>query len=205
MHLLCDIDGVHIPFPGPSGEIPLGFRTDHVTPTGYDEPVKIWLNPVTGRLVLDLATRYALTPWWCTSWRADAAPLIGSRLGLPTWDHIDLPRLPLTTSHPGGYLWKRDTIARHFTDQALIWIDDDFTPADHTWASDRTQAGLLTILVQPNPYLGLTIADLEMSGLNQAAERRLRSRKEICARPGNRLPAVPTETEPPTWHPSSLR
>ncbi|WP_405086917.1 hypothetical protein [Microbispora sp. NBC_01389] len=197
MYLLCDIDGVHIPFPGPNSEIPPGFHTHHVTPTGYAEPVKIWLNPATGQLVLDLANRYALTPLWCTSWRADAAPLIGGRLGLPNWDHVDLPRLPLTTSHPDGYLWKRDTVARLFTDDVLLWIDDDFTPADHTWAGDRTQAGLLTILVQPNPHLGLTIADLERCGLNQqpGAERRRRFRRGARA---DRLPNVPAKAEPPT-------
>ncbi|MEV1241830.1 hypothetical protein [Nonomuraea sp. NPDC049750] len=167
MHLLCDIDGVHIPFPSPNGQTPTGFHTHHVAPTGYEDPVKIWLNPATGSLVLDLATRYGLTPLWCTSWRADAAPLIGTRLGLPIWDHIDLPRLPLTTSHPDGYLWKRDTITELFTDQPLIWIDDDFTPADHSWARDRTEARVLTILIQPDPYIGLTIADLEKSGLSK--------------------------------------
>ena len=171
MYLLCDIDGVHIPFPGPGGETPLGFLTHHVIPTGYDKPVEIWLNPATGRLVLDLATSYALTPLWCTGWRADAAPLIGSRLGLPTWDHIDLPRLPLTTSHPDGHLWKRDTVARLFTEHALVWIDDDFTPADHTWARHRTERGLLTMLIQPDPFQGLTSADLETSGLDRAVER----------------------------------
>jgi len=202
MHLLCDIDGVHIPFPGPAGEIPGGFRTHHVTPTGYSEPVAIWLNPATGRLVLDLTTRYVLSPVWCTSWRADAAPLVGSLLGLPTWDHIDLPRLPLTTSHPNGYLWKRDTITQLFTDQPLVWIDDDFTLADHTWAGDRTTTGVLTILIQPNPYLGLTAADLEATGLNEIAEWRSRARAGKCVRYGESMPDGPADMEPLTWHPS---
>ncbi|MER5644399.1 class I SAM-dependent methyltransferase [Streptosporangium sp. NPDC002524] len=125
-----------------------------------------------------LKIQRALSPVWCTSWRADAAPLVGSLLGLPTWDHIDLPRLPLTTSHPNGYLWKRDTITQLFTDQPLVWIDDDFTPADHTWAGDRTTTGVLTILIQPNPYLGLTTADLEATGLNEIAEWHSRTRRK---------------------------
>lgn len=160
MYLLCDIDGVHIPFPGPDGSVPLGFQRHRVTPTGYAEPVQIWLNPATGRHLLDITVNYSITPLWCTSWRADAHPLIGARLGLPVWEHIDLPRLPLTTSHPNGYLWKRDTIAELFDDQPLIWIDDDFTPADHAWAAQRTATGTNTILIQPNPYTGLTLIDL---------------------------------------------
>ncbi|MDX6743802.1 hypothetical protein [Actinocorallia sp. A-T 12471] len=159
MHLLCDIDGVHIPFPTPDGQIPDGFHTHHVTPTGHAEPVKIWLNPTTGRLLLDLVARLPLTPLWCTSWRADAHPLIGTRLALPAWDYVDLPRLPLTTSHPNGYLWKRDTVAA-LHKEPLIWIDDDFTPADHTWAHNRTTSGTPTLLIQPNPHIGLTQADV---------------------------------------------
>lgn len=161
MYLLCDIDGVHIPFPGADEEIPTGFQTHYVTPTGYDEPVKIWLNPATGRLLLDAIAALPLTPLWCSSWRADSAPLIGRPLGLPTWDHIDLPRLPLTSSHPNGYLWKRDTVAPYVGHKPLIWIDDDFTPADHTWAEQREAAGAATLLIQPDPYRGLQTSDLE--------------------------------------------
>lgn len=162
MYLLCDIDGVHIPFPGPHGEIPAGFQRQTVTPSGYEKPVEIWLNPATGRALLDAIAHLTLTPLWCSSWRADSAYLIGNRLGLPTWGHLDLPYLPITTSHPNGYLWKRDTVADFVSDgQPLIWIDDDFAPVDHTWARQRTEAGAETLLIQPDPYVGLRPADLE--------------------------------------------
>lgn len=162
MYLLCDIDGVHIPFPGSGGQIPPGFEIDHVTPTDYTDPVKIWLNPATGRLLLDTITSLPLTPLWCSSWRADSAPLIGTRLALPTWDYVELPRLPITTSHPNGYLWKRDAVADLVRDgQPLVWIDDDFTDNDHTWAQKRSSSGAMTLLIQPDPYLGLCESDLE--------------------------------------------
>lgn len=165
MYLLCDIDGVHIPFPGPDGRIPADFRPRLVTPTGYDEPVKIWLNPATGRLLLNAIAGLPLTPLWCSSWRADSAPLIGDPLGLPRWAHVDLPRLPLTTSHPDGYLWKRDAVEPFVNDgRPLIWIDDDFTPADHAWAEQRTASGAPTLLIQPDPYVGLQPADLAPLG-----------------------------------------
>jgi hypothetical protein len=127
-----------------------------VLPAGYDEPVPIWLNPAHGRLLADLIAISELEPVWCTSWRADASPLIGNRLGLPPWPHVDLPHLPLTTSHPDGYLWKRDHVAAHAGGQPLAWIDDDFArPADYDWASARTAAGGPTLLIQPDPYTGI--------------------------------------------------
>jgi hypothetical protein len=178
MYVLCDIDGVHIPFPGPNGEIPLGFEPHHVTPTGYSDPVKIWLNPATGRLLTAALAALPAEPLWCSSWRGDSAPLIGSRLGLASWGCIDLPRLPLTTSHPNGYLWKRDTVAELVSNgQPLVWIDDDFTDLDHAWAADRTATGAATLLIEPDPYHGLRAADLEplgsWNGLHQTKRRAL--------------------------------
>ncbi|OXY87467.1 hypothetical protein BEK98_43855 [Streptomyces diastatochromogenes] len=32
------------------------------------------------------------------------------RRRLPPFPHIDLPRPHITTSHPNGYLWKRDRV-----------------------------------------------------------------------------------------------
>lgn len=68
--------------------------------TGDDKPVTIWLNPTHGPLLDDLITDTGLDPVWCTSWRADAAALIGPRLGLPPWPHLDLPRPPSPTATP---------------------------------------------------------------------------------------------------------
>lgn len=155
MYLFCDIDGVLIPFPAPDGTIPATHHPDHVVPAGHDQPVRIWLNPAHGPLLANLVAATGLEPVWCTSWRADASRLIGHRLGLPPWPHVDLPSLPLTTSHPDGYLWKRDYLATHARHHPLAWIDDDLAPTDHHWASARTVAGCPTLLIQPDPRTGL--------------------------------------------------
>lgn len=155
MLLFCDIDGVLIPFPAADGTIPATHHRDEVLPAGYDTPVPIWLNPAHGPLLAALITSTALQPAWCTSWRTDASPLIGHRLGLPPWPHVELPHLPLTTSHPHGYLWKRDHVSTHAHGRPLAWIDDDFAHADHDWAAARTAAGCPTLLIQPDPYTGL--------------------------------------------------
>ncbi len=155
MYLFCDIDGVLVPFPGADGRIPATHHRNRVVPTGYHEPVSIWLNPAHGPMLADLIAATGLEAVWCTSWRADAASLIGPRLGLLPWPHVDLPHTALTNSHPNGYLWKRDHVAAYADRQPFAWIDDDFASTDHEWATARTVAGYPSLLIQPDPHVGL--------------------------------------------------
>ncbi len=67
----------------------------------------------------------------------------------------------MTTSHPDGYLWKRDYLATHARHHSLAWIDDDFTSADYDWASARTAAGHPTLLIQPDPRTGLQVGNAQ--------------------------------------------
>ncbi|MGW2937136.1 HAD domain-containing protein [Streptomyces sp. NPDC001156] len=156
-YLLLDIDGVLIPFPHADGTTPATHTRHDVVPTGRDPdaPVTIWLNPAHGPLLMHLIRTGLITPVWCTSWRQDATTLIGPLLGLPPFPHIDLPRPQITTSHPHGYLWKRDHIAAWLGDAPALWIDDDFTSLDHAWATERSSRGPATLLIQPDPHIGL--------------------------------------------------
>ncbi|MFD7664010.1 HAD domain-containing protein [Streptomyces sp. NPDC059788] len=156
-YLLLDIDGVLIPFPSRDGATPDTHLRHDVLPTGRDpsEPVTIWLNPAHGPMLADLMKVRLFTPVWCTSWRQDATTMIGPLLGLPPLPHVDLPHPQITTSHPNGYLWKRDHVDAWIGDAPAAWIDDDFTALDHAWAARRTARGLPTLLVQPEPHDGL--------------------------------------------------
>ncbi|GGY78322.1 hypothetical protein CP967_10665 [Streptomyces nitrosporeus] len=156
-YLLLDIDGVLIPFPGTGGSIPATHVRHEVVPAGRsaDNPVTVWLNPDHGPMLMDVIRTGLVTPVWCTSWRQDATTLIGPILGLPSLPHVDLPRSRITTSHPNGYLWKRDHVDAWLADAPAVWIDDDFTGLDHAWAAERTAEGTPTLLVQPDPRLGL--------------------------------------------------
>ncbi|MYX06953.1 hypothetical protein GTW98_09035 [Streptomyces sp. SID8375] len=156
-YLLVDIDGVLIPFPTKGGGTPPTHVRHDVVPTGRnpDDPVTIWLDPTHGPLLMDTARTGLVTPVWCTSWRQDAATMIGPLLGIPPFPYVDLPRPRITTSHPHGYLWKRDHVAAWLNEAPAAWIDDDFTRLDHEWAVRRTAAGLPTLLVQPDPHIGL--------------------------------------------------
>lgn len=156
-HLLLDIDGVLIPFPAAGHQGPASHDRHLVVPAGHNpaDPVPIWLNPHHGPLINDLIATGLLHPAWCTSWRYDANTLIGPKIKIPPLDVIDLPHLDITTSHPNGYLWKRDHVSLWADNAPLAWIDDDFTDLDHQWATNRTTSGAATLLIQPDPNIGL--------------------------------------------------
>src|SRR5262249_39581379 len=51
---------------------------------------------------------------------------------------------------------KRDGADAYAAGQPLAWIDDQFAaPADHDWAAARVAAGLPTLLVPTDSYVGL--------------------------------------------------
>jgi hypothetical protein len=156
-YLLLDVDGVLIPFPDAEGASPSTHNRHDVVPTdrSADDSVTIWLNPAHGPLLMQVIRTGLVTPVWCTSWRQDATTLIGPLLGLPTLPYVDLPRPQITTSHPNGYLWKRDHVDTWLGDTPAIWIDDDFTGLDRAWAAERTTRGRTTALIQPDPHVGL--------------------------------------------------
>ncbi|MFI5981424.1 HAD domain-containing protein [Streptomyces sp. NPDC051555] len=156
-YLLLDIDGVLIPFPAVDGSTPPTHARHAVLPRGRgpDDPVPVWLDPSHGPLLADLVTSGLVSPVWCTSWREDATRIIGPLLGLPAFPYLDLPRPQITTSHPNGYLWKRDHVDPWLGRAPVVWIDDDFTALDHIWAAERAARGDPTLLVQPDPYAGL--------------------------------------------------
>jgi hypothetical protein len=156
-YLLLDVDGVLIPFPDAAGAGPATHTRHDVVPTGRDPdaPVAVWLNPTHGPLLMRIIQTGLVTPVWCTSWRQDAATLIGPLLGLPALPYVDLPRPQITTSHPNGYLWKRDHVDTWLGDVPAVWIDDDFTSLDHEWATERSARGQATAVVQPDPHVGL--------------------------------------------------
>ncbi|WP_055529581.1 HAD domain-containing protein [Streptomyces graminilatus] len=156
-YLLLDVDGVLIPFPDADGAGPASHTRHDVVPIDRrsDNPVTVWLNPAHGPLLTQVIRTGLVIPVWCTSWRQDASTLIGPLLGLPRLPYIDLPRPQITTSHPNGYLWKRDHVDAWLGNAPVIWIDDDFTDLDHEWAAERTARGRTTALVQPDPHVGL--------------------------------------------------
>ncbi|OLT24695.1 hypothetical protein BJF83_23975 [Nocardiopsis sp. CNR-923] len=153
-YLLIDVDGVLNPFPGPGGSVPPEYHPHRVDFRGHHE-VPVWLNPHHGATVNALHSMGLVRPRWATSWGAEANRLIAPHVGMPHLPHIDLGALDISTPHPRGYLWKRDPVADWLGDAPVAWIDDDFAPPDYDWAAERTLRGAPTLLIQPDPYVGL--------------------------------------------------
>ncbi|MGW3042373.1 HAD domain-containing protein [Kitasatospora sp. NPDC001159] len=153
--MLLDIDGVLVPFPAADGTTPSTHTRHQVRTSNVAKPFWVWLNPVHGTLITDAIDTGLVRPVWCTSWRFDARRIIAPLLGVPDFDHIELPNLPITTSHPDGYLWKRNHVADWLSGAPVVWIDDDFTRFDHQWAADRSAFGNPTLLIQPDRSVGI--------------------------------------------------
>ena len=54
----------------------------------------------------------------------------------------------------GGY--KAPGIEDVAGDTPAVWVDDDLQPANYAWAERRNAAGIPTLLVQPDPRVGMT-------------------------------------------------
>ncbi|MGW3232973.1 HAD domain-containing protein [Kitasatospora sp. NPDC001095] len=173
--LLLDIDGVLIPFPAADGSTPTTHARFQVHTDDVAGPFWVWLNPTHGALITEVINSGLIQPVWCTSWRFDARRIVAPLLDVPDFEHIDLPRLQITTSHPDGYLWKRNHVADWLATAPAVWIDDDFTPLDHRWAADRSAFGNPTLLIQPDPRVGIQSEHIT-SALGWAAALRVNER-----------------------------
>lgn len=98
---------------------------------------------------------------WATMWM-DSAWQFGEKAGFGTeWDFIDFEAFrPMTTGRQmtgnGVGSFKHPGIVDTLGDRPGIWVDDDMTPFQHEWAQKRTEAGIPTLFIQPDPEFGMT-------------------------------------------------
>jgi hypothetical protein len=132
----------------PRGHIPAGFAAHQVA------GLRLLLSREHGTWLTRLASEFELV--WATSWENDADELIAELVGLPR----GLPVIAFDTWKAGdeGWLTKLPDVVKFVGDRPLAWVDDVLDPEVYAWAESRPAP---TLLVQPDPDVGLTPSHVE--------------------------------------------
>lgn len=102
-------------------------------------------------------------PVWATMWQ-ELAWMAGLEMGFGVdWDYIDFDSFYTAEQHAerrrtgvGVGPYKQPGIEAILGDRPGVWVDDDMTPAQILWAQRRTEAGIPTLFIQPDPEFGMT-------------------------------------------------
>ena len=146
---------------------PEGYITLRLRPSGWEReknPLRVWLSPEHGPMLLDFAAKHDAELVWATTWMADANKMIGPAIGLPELPFIDY------IDHPGTVKgWKYPATLAFAENRPLIWFDDDFgdllrKPHRDAFVEARRAANLPTRLHHVDPRIGLTVLDLNQAG-----------------------------------------
>lgn len=155
--LLLDVDGPLNPYEAKPHRRPAGYTTHRITPAGFDprRPLRVWLNPDHGPMLLDLARHANLELVWATTWQHQANEFIGPRIGLPELPVIEFGNLNTPA-------WKFTGVAEFVGTSDFVWLDDDFDlgdPGQRADLIDITPGNKLLRYVDPR--VGITPADLD--------------------------------------------
>jgi len=112
------------------------------------------LHPDHGARLVQLAEALSADLMWATTWNEHANTEIAPRIGLPALPVIEVT--PPFRVKPGPH-WKQREVLAAVGARPLVWIDDQFTPADHRWSSIRPG----TLLLRTDENVGLLEAHLE--------------------------------------------
>lgn len=156
--LFLDVDGPLNPYAAKPTRRPEGYDTHRITPPGWAEAIRVWLNPEHGPMLLTFAEKTGAELVWATTWEDGANEHIGPRIGLP-----ELPVVHFGTSL-GRHDWKWLAVADYAAGRPLAWLDDDF--AHFQWPATQTtfkeaRGDLPTMLYTINPGIGMRKEDLD--------------------------------------------
>jgi hypothetical protein len=149
--LLLDVDGVLNPWL--MRKLPPGYRWHEIGI--FDLVLATWHGPA----ILELCEESQLELVWATTWEEKANLEISPRVGLPT----DLPWITFADSGYDEFAETRKLapVQRFVGERPCVWIDDDLWSDAWVWAVRRREAGIPTLLVQPQPDRGLVRAHLQ--------------------------------------------
>jgi len=151
---LADVDGVLNAFrhrPGP-GQPQYKWRRIQ----GY----KIFFRPEWVEWVDGLVA--VSDEYWASMWHSAAvdhfAPRTGIGTGIGRYIDFDFHHERALGERTGGGVgpYKHPGIVATVGDRPFVWIDDDIAEWQHHWAAQRNAGGIPTLLIQPDPAVGLT-------------------------------------------------
>ncbi|MFF6774415.1 HAD domain-containing protein [Streptomyces sp. NPDC012637] len=187
--IFLDVDGPLIPFGGPG---PHPAHAPEPPPDAH--PLLHRVDPAHGLRVTSLAA-FGGELVWATTWGADANEVLAPRLGLPPLPVVSWPdddeagagagadvgaRVGADADVDGdvdgdvdavaGLHWKTRALAAWAAGRPYVWLDDEITSADRTWARAHHPAPAL--LRRVDPRTGLTEADYRAVEAWARADRR---------------------------------
>jgi len=148
---LADIDGVFNAFRAYDKK---GYRHAEVDgfPLTYRPEWIGWMNTLAE----------ASDPIWATMWQDRAATAFAPATGIGTtierYIDFDEHRQSDCVGRIGNGVghYKHPGVIATVGKRPFVWIDDDLTPRLHAWARTRTKSGIPTLLIQPDPAVGIT-------------------------------------------------
>ncbi|MFJ9851141.1 hypothetical protein [Streptomyces sp. NPDC101150] len=148
--LFLDVDGPLNPWLAKPHRRPAGYTTHRMRPTGWEPPrgpLRVWLNPGHGPLLMGLGYRLI----WATTWKEEANTWIGPVLGLPELPAVQWPQMH--RRDPDCVHWKTRQLLTHAAGRPFAWVDDEIGPADLDWIARHHTGHALPYRVDPTKGL----------------------------------------------------
>jgi hypothetical protein len=167
--LLMDIDGVLNAFGGwgwftgreeaPAAVDPSGLRAE--VAGGY----WLLLNDQHVAWLTELEQSFEII--WTTMWQQQAPTVFAPVLGVGTdWPWLDFAahteRRAEARTGAGVAGYKFPAVREVVVGRPAVWVDDDLDSVHHAWAQKRSALGLPTLVVQPDPHVGLVESEVEL-------------------------------------------
>jgi hypothetical protein len=146
--LLIDVDGVLNPFDmEPAAASAGGFESYRIT-VADGRTFTVRLSKTHGRWLGSLASDFELV--WATTWAGQANTLIGPKIGLGPLPFI-------APVHRGLYRQEKTAPVRTYVrGRPFAWIDDSFEYETVEWLKRRDPTRAFSLLLRPDPAVGLT-------------------------------------------------
>ncbi|WP_406444147.1 HAD domain-containing protein [Streptomyces sp. NBC_01613] len=162
MLLFLDVDGTLLPF-GSARPYP-SYETRFAAPSAAaGHPLLNRIDPALGARLTALDCELV----WATTWMDDANVCVAPWLGLPALPLVDWPDEDELSA---PLHWKTRPLVAWADGRPFVWVDDEITGADRTWAAAHYPAPAL--LHRVDHRHGLTDADFavieEWLGRNRA-------------------------------------